>query len=228
AVRRIGGRKVPTGPVTVIFDPRVARGIAGHLAGAINGASVARKTSFLRDRMGQQVASAGITVTDDPLRRRGQASRPFDGEGVRGQRLVMVDGGVLNHWFLSNSAALELGLTTNGRGSRSGSSVTPSSTNLAIEPGSVAPKDMIGALKSGFYVTEVFGQGVDMITGEYSRGASGFWIENGELTFPVSEVTIASNLKDMFLSMVPADDLDRDFGTAAPTLLIEGMTLAGS
>jgi PmbA protein len=228
AVRRLGGRKVPTGTVTVVFDPRVARGIAGHLAGAINGASVARKTSFLRDMMGKQVAAAAITVTDDPLRRRGQASRPFDGEGVRGQPLTMVENGVLRHWFLSNSAAKELGLTTNGRGSRSGSSVSPSSTNLAIEPGSVDPKDMIGALKSGFYVTEVFGQGVDMITGEYSRGASGFWIENGELTYPVSEVTIASNLKTMFLGLVPANDLDRNFGTAAPTLMIEGMTLAGS
>ena len=228
AVRRIGGRKVPTGTVTVVLDPRVARGIAGHLAGAINGASVARKTSFLRDMMGKQVASAAITVTDDPLRRRGQASRPFDGEGVRGQALTMVENGMLRHWFLSNSAARELGLTTNGRGSRSGSSVSPSSTNLAIEPGSVDPKEMIGALKSGFYVTEVFGQGVDMITGEYSRGASGFWIENGEITYPVSEVTIASNLQTMFLALVPANDLDRNFGTAAPTLMIEGMTLAGS
>jgi len=228
AVRRLGGRKASTGPVTVVLDPRVARGIAGHLAGAINGASVARKTSFLRDMMGRQMASAAITVTDDPLRRRGQASRPFDGEGVRGERLVMVDAGMLGHWFLSNSAALELGLVTNGRGARAGSQVSPSSTNLAIEPGQTSPKDMIGALKSGFYVTEVFGQGVNMITGEYSRGASGFWIENGELTFPVSEVTIASNLKDMFLAMTPADDLDRNFGAAAPTLLIEGMTLAGS
>lgn len=228
AVRRIGARKAATGPVDVVFDPRVSRGIAGHLAGAINGASVARKTSFLRDMMGKQVAAAGITVTDEPLRRRGQASRPFDGEGIEGERLLMVEKGVLNHWFLSTSAARELGLTTNGRGSRSGSSVSPSSTNLAIEPGEKSPEEMIGALKSGFYVTEVFGQGVNMVTGEYSRGASGFWIENGELTYPVSEVTIASNLRTMFLGMVAASDLDRNFGTAAPTLLIEGMTLAGS
>jgi PmbA protein len=228
AVRRLGGRKVKSGPVDVIFDPRVARGIAGHLAGAINGASVARKTSFLRDMMGKTVAREGITITDDPLKPRGPSSRPFDGEGVRGQRLVMVEDGVLRHWFLSTSAANELGLATNGRGARGGSSVSPSSTNLAIEPGTASPVDLIGSLKSGFYVTEVFGQGVNMVTGEYSRGASGFWIENGELTFPVSEVTIASNLKEMFLRMVPADDLDRNFGTAAPTLLIEGMTLAGS
>jgi PmbA protein len=228
AVKRIGARKAATGPVDVVFDPRVARGIAGHLAGAVNGASVARKTSFLRDMMGKQVASASITVTDEPLRVRGQASRPFDGEGVEGERLLLVENGVLNHWTLSTSVGRELGLPTNGRGARSGSQVSPSSTNLAIEPGSRTPQDLIGSLKSGFYVTEVFGQGVNMVTGEYSRGASGFWIENGELAYPVSEVTIASNLKTMFLAMEAANDLDRNFGTAAPTLMITGMTLAGS
>ena len=127
--------------------------------------------------MGKAVASAAITMIDDPLRRRGQASRPFDGEGVAGSRLAMVENGVLNHWFLSSSAARELGLKTNGRGARGASSVNPSSTNLSIEPGLASPEEMISSLKSGFYVTEVFGQGVNMITGEYSRGASGFWIE---------------------------------------------------
>lgn len=228
AVRRVNPRRMPTGTVDVVFDPRVARGMAGHLSGAINGAAVARKTSFWRDMMGKQIASSAITVTDDPLKQRGQSSRPFDGEGIQGEALVMVDKGVLNHWFLSSSAAKELGLTTNGRGVRSASSVTPSSTNLAIEPGSVSAQDMIRNLRTGFYVTEVIGQGVNMITGEYSRGASGFWIENGELTFPVSEVTIASNLKDMFLRMVPASDIDRNYGIAAPTLLVEGMTIAGT
>ena len=227
AVGRLRPRKAATGPVTVVLDPRVARGVAGHLAAAINGASVARKTSFLRERMGEAVASSRITVTDEPLKPRGQSSRPFDGEGVAGKRLVMVERGVLKHWFLSTSAASELGLATNGRGVRAASSVVPSSTNLAIEPGEQSPQALIGGLKSGFYVTEVFGQGVDMVTGDYSRGASGFWIENGELAYPVSEVTIASNLKDMFLNMVPGNDLDRNFGTAAPTLLIEGMILAG-
>jgi PmbA protein len=228
AVKRLNARKAKTGAVSVVYDPRVARGIAGHLAGAINGASVARKTSFLRDMMGKDVAARGVTVTDDPLRMRGSASRPFDGEGVEGMALSMVEDGVLKHWFLSTSAARELGLDTNGRGVRAASSVSPSSTNLAIEPGRQSPEELIGSLKRGFYVTEVFGQGVNMVTGEYSRGASGFWIENGELAYPVSEVTIASNLKDMFLNMTPANDLDRNFGTAAPTLLIEGMTLAGS
>ncbi|RFC69039.1 MULTISPECIES: TldD/PmbA family protein [Mesorhizobium] len=227
-VRRLNPRRIATGTVNVVFDPRVARGMAGHLAGAINGAAVARKTSFLRDMMGKQIASAAITVTDDPLKLRGQASRPFDGEGVEGEAMVMVDKGVLGHWFLSTSAARELGLQTNGRGSRSGSSVSPTSTNLAIEPGEISPEDMIRNVKNGLYVTEVIGQGVNMVTGEYSRGASGFMIENGELTYPVSEITIASNLKDMFLRMVPANDTDRNYGTAAPTLLVEGMTIAGT
>ncbi len=226
-VRRVNPRKAATGTVTCVFDPRVARGMLGHLGGAINGASVARKTSFLRDKMGQQIANPAITVIDEPMRRRGQGSRPFDGEGVQGDTLTMIGEGVLNHWFLSTSIANELGLKTNGRGARSGTSVSASSTNLSLEPGAQSPEEMIREIGDGFYVTEVFGQGVNMVTGEYSRGASGFWIENGEIAYPVSEVTIASNLKDMFMRMLPASDLDRDFATASPTLVIEGMTLAG-
>ncbi|MCA1971094.1 MAG: TldD/PmbA family protein [Rhizobium sp.] len=227
-VKRINPRQVPTDKdVTVVFDPRVARGFVGHIAGAINGASVARKTSFLRDRMGEQVLKTGLNITDDPLKVRGSASRPFDGEGVRGEKLTMIEDGVLKHWFLSSSAARELGLHTNGRGARGGTSVSPTSTNLALEPGTISPEDLIRQVGTGFYVTELIGQGVDMITGEYSRGATGFWIENGELTFPVSEVTIASNLKDMFMRVTPASDIDRKYGVAAPTIAIEGMTLAG-
>jgi PmbA protein len=227
-IKRINPRQVPTGKnVTVVFDPRVARGFVGHIAGAINGASVARKSSFLRDKMGQQVLKSGLSITDDPLIVRGSASRPFDGEGVGGKRLVMIEDGVLKHWFLSTSTGREIGMPTNGRGVRGGTTVTPSSTNLALEPGDISPEEMIKGIKSGFYVTEVIGQGVNMITGEYSRGATGFWIENGELTFAVSEVTIASNLKEMFLRVTPASDIDRSFGTASPTIAIEGMTLAG-
>ena len=229
AVRRLNPRQVPTAKnVTVIYDPRVSRGIAGHIAGAINGASVARKTSFLRDRMGQQVLKAGLSVTDDPLVVRGSSSRPFDGEGIQGQRLAMIEDGVLRHWFLSTSTANELGLRTNGRGVRGGTAVNPASTNLALEPGDISPEDLIRSVGTGFYVTELIGQGVNMVTGEYSRGASGYWIENGELTFAVSEVTIASNLVDMFQRITPASDIDRSFGVAAPTLAIEGMTLAGT
>ncbi len=229
AVRRINPRQVPTAKnVTVVYDPRVARGIAGHIAGAINGAAVARKTSFLRDRMDQQVLKSGLSVTDDPLIVRGSSSRPFDGEGITGKRLAMIEDGVLQHWFLSTSTANELGLKTNGRGVRGGTSVSPASTNLALEPGDISPEDLIRSVGNGFYVTELIGQGVNMVTGEYSRGASGYWIENGELTFAVSEVTIASTLTDMFLRITPANDIDRSFGVAAPTLAIEGMTLAGT
>ena len=228
AVRRLNPRQAETGSnVTVVFDPRVARGFVGHIAGAINGASVARKTSFLRDKMGQQVLKAGLNITDDPLRLRGSSSRPFDGEGVKGEKMTMIEDGVLKHWFLSSSVGRELGLKTNGRGARGGTSVSPSSTNLALEPGDIAPEDLIRSIGTGFYVTELIGHGVDMITGEYSRGASGFWIENGELTYPVSEVTIASNLKDMFMRLTVGNDIDRKFGVAAPTIAIEGMTLAG-
>lgn len=227
-VKRLNPRQVPTGKnVTVVFDPRVARGFVGHIAGAINGASVARKTSFLRDRMGEQVLKAGLNITDDPLKVRGSSSRPFDGEGVSGKAMTMIENGVLKHWFLSSSAARELGLHTNGRGVRGGTTVSPSSTNLALEPGDISPEDLIRSIGTGFYVTELIGQGVDMLTGEYSRGATGFWIENCELAFPVSEVTIASNLKDMFMRVTAANDIDRKFGVAAPTIAIEGMTLAG-
>ncbi|PDT85578.1 MULTISPECIES: TldD/PmbA family protein [Sinorhizobium] len=229
AVARLNPRQVPTAKnVTVVFDPRMARGFVGHLAGAINGASVARKTSFLRDMMGKQIMKAGIAVTDDPLIVRGSSSRPFDGEGITGSKLSMVEDGVLKHWFLSTSAARELGLETNGRGVRGGPAVNPASTNLALEPGTISRDDLIRGVGTGFYVTELIGQGVNMVTGEYSRGASGFWIENGEITFPVSEVTIASNLKHMFMALTPADDIDRKFGIAAPTFAIEGMTLAGT
>jgi PmbA protein len=228
AVARIGPRQVPTQKdVTVVFDPRMARGFAGHIAGAINGAAVARKTSFLRDMMGKPVMKAGVHVTDDPLVVRGASSRPFDGEGVTGERLSMIENGVLKQWFLSTSTGRELGLETNGRGVRGGPAVSPSSTNFSLEPGDISREDLIRNVGTGFYVTELIGHGVNMLTGEYSRGASGFWIENGELTFPVSEVTIASNLKQMFFGLTLADDIDRKFGIAAPTLAIEGMTLAG-
>ncbi|TCU27918.1 microcin-processing peptidase 1 [Rhizobium azibense] len=228
AVKRLNPRQVDTGKgITVVFDPRIARGFVGHIAGAINGASVARKSSFLRDKMGQQVLKSGLSITDDPLIVRGPSSRPFDGEGISGERLVMIEDGVLKHWFLSTSTAREIGMETNGRGVRSGNSVTPASTNLALEPGDISPEELIRSVGNGFYVTELIGQGVNMLTGEYSRGATGFWIENGELTFPVSEVTIASNLKEMFMRVTPANDIDRKYGVAAPTLAIEGMTLAG-
>ncbi|CAN7511564.1 TldD/PmbA family protein [Rhizobium sp. LjRoot254] len=228
AVKKLNPRKADTGTgLTVIYDPRVARGLVSHIASAINGAAIVRKTSFLMDMMGKQILRKGLTVTDDPKIFRGSASRPFDGEGVSGEKLLMVEDGVLQTWFLATSQARELGLKTNGRGVRGGTSVSPSSSNMALEPGDIAPEDMIKSVKSGFYVMEMIGHGANLVTGEYSRGAAGFWIENGELTYPVSEVTIAGNMKDMFLSMTPANDIDRTYSTASPTVMIENMTLAG-
>ena len=227
AVRRLNAQKAKTGTVNVIFEPRMARTIASHIASMVNGAAVARKTSLLQNRMGEQIMKPTITVTDQPLKKRGNSSRPFDGEGVEGVPLNVIENGVLRHWFLSSSVARELHLETNGHGVRSASSVQPASTNFAIEPGEKSPDEMMKAIKNGFYVTELFGHGVDLVTGQYSRGASGFWIENGELAYPVSEVTLGSNLIDMLSHLTPASDIDRRYGTAAPTLLIEGMTLAG-
>ena len=227
AVRRLNARKPKTGTVNVIFEPRMARGIASHIASMVNGAAVVRKTSLLQNRMGEQIMKPTVTVTDQPLKKRGNASRPFDGEGVEGTPLNVIENGVLKHWFLSSSVARELHLETNGHGVRSASSVQPASTNFAIEPGDKTPEEIMQEIKTGFYVTELVGHGVDLVTGQYSRGASGFWIENGELAYPVSEVTLGSNLIDMLAHLTPASDIDRRYGTAAPTLLIEGMTLAG-
>ncbi|MCZ2203340.1 TldD/PmbA family protein [Bartonella sp. A05] len=227
AVRRLGAVRAATGVVNVIFDPRMARGIAGHIASMVNGALVARKTSLLQNLRGKRVMKPDVNVTDQPLKLRGNASRPFDGEGVEGQALNIIENGVLQNWLLSSSSARELGLETNGRGVRSASLVQPSSTNFAIEPGLVSPHDMVKDVQNGFYVTELFGHGIDFVTGQYSRGAAGFWIENGEIAYPVSEVTLGSDLLHMLAHLTPASDIDRRYGTAAPTLLIEGMTLAG-
>lgn len=228
AAKRVNPRKVPTGSnVTVVFDPRVSRGFIGHMIGAINGASVARKSSFLKDKMGEAIAIPGLTLLDDPFIARGSSSRPFDGEGVSSGPLTMVENGVLQQWYLASPVAHELGLVTNGRASRGGGGVSPSSTNVVVSPGEVGPEELIRSIGTGFYVTELIGQGVNQLTGEYSRGASGYWIENGEIAFPVSEVTIASNMRDMFMRMTLANDIDRKYSIAAPTIAVEGMTLAG-
>lgn len=228
AIKRLNPRQVPTSSdLTIVLDPRVSRGFFGHLIGAINGASVARKTSFLRELMGESVMSEAVTIIDDPKIPRRGSSRPFDGEGVSGEKMTMIDQGVLQNWYLSTSIGKELGLKTNGRGARGGTGVGASSTNVIISSGDVSPDELIKSVGTGLYVTEVIGQGVNMVTGEYSRGASGFWIENGELTFPVSEITIASNLKDMFKRLTLANDIDTKYSIAAPTIAIEGMTLAG-
>jgi PmbA protein len=227
-VERLNPRKVETKRVPVVFDRRVAGSLVGHLAGAINGASVARKTSFLKDRLGQRLFKPGISVIDDPRRMRGLRSRPFDAEGVETKRLAVVDDGVLVSWFLDSATARELGLATTGHAQRGvSSSPAPGASNLHLSPGADAPEALIADIAEGFYVTDLIGMGVNQVTGDYSRGASGFWIENGKRSYPVSEVTIAGSLLDMFQGLSPANDLEFRFGTNSPTVRVEGLTVAG-
>jgi PmbA protein len=229
AVRRLGPRKMKSQSVPVVFDPREAGGLLGHLAGAISGASVARGTSFLKDRMNTEIFAPHIRVIDDPHLLRGLRSKPFDGEGVANAKRALIDKGVLTSWILDCATARQLGLATTGHAARgTGGPPMPSATNLYMEAGTLSAKALIADIKQGFYVTELMGMGVNGVTGDYSRGAAGFWIENGEIAFPVSEVTIAGNLKEMFRHLTPADDLEFRYGINAPTCRIEGMTIAGS
>lgn len=229
ALRKLGPKKPPSAQVPVIYDPRVSNGLLRHLAGAINGASIARGTSFLQNRMGEKIMADGLVVTDDPHRPRGLASKPFDAEGLPNRKRNLVEDGVLQSWVLDLRTARKLGLESTGHASRgTASPPSPSTTNLYLEAGTVPPEDMIRAVDRGFYVTSLMGQGVNGVTGDYSRGASGYWIENGELAYPVSEITIAGNLKDMFLNLTPASDLEFRYGTNAPTVRVDGMTVAGT
>ncbi|MEP2117846.1 TldD/PmbA family protein, partial [Bauldia litoralis] len=227
AVRRLNPVSYATGRTTVVFDPRVATGFLGSLAGAVNGASIARKTSFLREKLGTAIFPTSINVTDDPMRPRGLASRLFDGEGVRPEPLEIVKDGVLQTWFLDSATARELGLETNGRASRGGGNPSPGSTNLTMAPGEQSPGDLMASIGEGLYVTEMIGHGANLLTGDYSRGAAGFAIRDGKLAEPVSEITVAGNLADMFLNLVAASDLEYRFSVNAPTLAVEGMTVAG-
>ena len=228
AIARLNPRKVTTRKVPVVFDPRIAGSLVSHLASAINGAAIARKSSFLQDRMGKKLFADGIRIIDDPLRKRGLRSHPFDGEGVAGKRLALIDDGVLTTWILDCATARELGLKTTGHASRGVSSVpSPSASNLHMEAGKLTPDALIADIKDGFYVTDLIGHGANMVTGDYSRGASGFWIENGRRTYAVSEVTIAGHLADMFRHLAPADDLVFRYGINAPTVRLEGLTVAG-
>ena len=228
AVAKLNPRKVSTKRVPVIFDSHISGSIVGHLVSAINGAAIARKTSFLKDKMGERIFAAGINIIDDPLRVRGLRSRPFDAEGVAGRRMALIEDGVLKTWLLDSATARELGLVTTGHAARSASSTpSPGASNLHMEPGSKSPEELIKDIGEGFYVTDLIGSGANMVTGDYSRGASGFWIEKGEKTYPVSEVTIAGNLRDIFRNVTPANDLEFRYGTNAPTVRLEGLTVAG-
>jgi PmbA protein len=229
AVRRLHPRKVKSQSVPIVYDPRVSAGLVGHFAGAISGAAIARKTSFLQQSMGKRVFAEGVEIADDPHRKRGLRSKPFDGEGVQNRMTRLIEDGVLTTWLLDTASARQLGLTTTGHAARgAGGTPSPSTTNLYMAAGKLSPDELIADIKDGFYVTEMIGMGVNGVTGDYSRGASGFWIENGKLAYPVSEITVAGNLKEMFLNLTPADNLVFRDGTNAPTIRVEGMTIAGT
>ena len=229
AVKRLNARKVETQQVPVVYDPRVSSGIVRHFAGAINGSSISRGTSFLKDCLGQKIFRDGINVVDDPHRNRGLRSKPFDAEGLPNCKKYLAENGVLTTWVLDLASARQLELESTGNAARSTASPpSPAVTNLFMEAGDKSPTELISDINNGFYVTELIGMGINMVTGDYSRGAAGFWIENGEISYPVTEITIAGNLKDMFANLVPADDLEFKSGIDAPTLRIDGMTVAGS
>jgi PmbA protein len=229
AIKRLNPRKMPTGKVTVIFDPRVARSFISHLLGAISGPSIARGTSFLKDKLGERLFPEAISIVEDPHRQRGLRSKPFDGEGIANQRRALIDKGVLTTWLLDLRSARQLKLTTTGHAARgTASPPSPSATNVWIEAGTQTPEELYADVKSGFYISELMGMGVNGVTGDYSRGAAGMWIENGQLAFPVSEMTVAGNLKDMFARMIAANDLEFLTGADAPTLRIDDLTVAGA
>jgi PmbA protein len=229
AVSRLNPIKLETAALPIVFDPRIGASLIGHLIGAITGSSITRGTSFLKDALGTLVFDSAITIIDDPLRRRGLRSRSFDGEGLPVAATRIIDNGVLGGWLLDAASARQLGLQPTGHAAR-GTSGPPGAgaSNLHLEAGTVSPAALMADIKRGFYVTELIGMGVNGLTGDYSRGASGFLIENGEITVPVAEVTIAGNLVDMFKALIAADDLRFRHASNVPTLRIDGMTIAGA
>ena len=220
ALARLNPQRPATAKLPILFDPRVSGSFLGHLSSAISGASIARGTSFLKDALGKAVFAPGITIIDDPLRVRGRRSRPFDREGQKVRRMNFIEGGELTSWILDTRSANQLGLKTTGHAG--------GLSNFYMEPGALTPEALMADIAEGLFVTEMIGMGVNGLTGDYSRGAAGFMIRNGVLAEPVAEFTIAGNLTDMFLRLTPANDLEFKRGTDAPTLRIEGMTLAGA
>ncbi len=229
AVRRLGGRKMKTGKVPVVYNPRVASQLVGNLASALSGTAIARGASFLKERMGEKIFAKGINIIDDPTLTRGLRSRPFDAEGLSSPPLNLVKDARLANWLLDCGTARQLKLESNGRASRGVSSPpSPSSTNLYMAPGTLSPEELIADIKDGFYVMGLMGRGGSVITGDYSEGADGFRIKNGELSHPVTGVTIAGNLLKMYKHLTPANDLEFRGAINAPTLRVEAMTVAGT
>lgn len=228
-VRRMNPQRLTSRQAPVIFDQRLSKSLIGKLASAINGAAISRGVSFLKNRMGEQIFPEYITIIDDPLLKRGFGSSHFDGEGVVNERLTVIDKGVLTTWFLNSSQARQLGLETNGRATRgTGGPPGSGSTNLWMEPGTMSVEELIADTQEGLYLTDMFGPQVNPNTGDYSVGCSGFWISGGEIECPVSEITIAGNLLDMFAGLVPASDLEFKGAKNAPTLRVDKMTIAGN
>jgi PmbA protein len=228
AVARLGPVAAPTGPMPVLFDRRVAPGLLGHLIGAISGSAIARRTSFLLGREGAQLFAPGIGIEDDPHIPRGLRSRAFDGEGLPTRRSAIVADGRLTGWLVDSASGRQLGLPPTGHASR-GSAGAPgvAVSNLWLAPGRASPAALMADVALGLYVTELIGSGANLLTGDYSRGAGGFLIRDGRLAGPVAEATIAGNLLDMFARLIPADDLEMRRGIEAPTVRIDGMTVAG-
>ncbi len=230
ALRKLGARKVSTRRVPVIFDPETARSLIGHLFEAVRGDAIYRSASFLTGKLNQRVASENITIVDDGIRRGGFGSRPFDDEGIPSSVTPVIENGVLRSYLLNCYTARKLGLRTTGnavRGIAGPPTVGPK--NFYLPAGAHRAQDIVRSVNDGFYVTELIGFGVNIVTGDYSRGAAGMWIENGELAFPVDEVTIAGNLADMLnhIEMV-GSDLEFRSALASPTLLVTGLTVAGA
>lgn len=228
AVARLNPVKIESGRMPVIFDPRIGSSLVGHLLGGIVGQAIARKSSFLLECLEKQIFRSDITIIDDALRPRGLRSRTFDGEGLPTRRTAIIDQGVLTGWLLDSASARQLGLQPTGHASRgTGGAPGASASNVHLEPGAMTPGELMADVKRGIYVTELIGMGVNMVTGDYSRGASGFLIENGATGPAVAEITIAGNLLEMFAELAAANDLEFRHGVNVPTLRIDGMTVAG-
>ncbi|QPQ54993.1 TldD/PmbA family protein [Allosphingosinicella flava] len=229
AVRRLDPGKLASGVMPVVFDPRVGGGLVGHLIGAIKGSAIARQTSFLVGREGEAIFPDAITIVDDPHRPRGLRSKPFDGEGLRTAPRKLIESGRLTGWLMDSASARQLGQSPTGHATRgAGGAPGVSATNVALLPGALSPDALIADIRLGLYITELIGHGVNEVTGDYSRGASGFIIENGEIAGAVQEITVAGNLIDMYRTLAAADDLEYRRGVNVPTLRVEGMTVAGA
>jgi PmbA protein len=229
AIARLNPTRPKPGRYPVLFDPRVSSTLLGHFAGSITGSSIARKTSFLQDKVEKAVFSAGVTIVDDPLRQRGLRSRPFDAEGVRVSRQELVTEGVLNHWIAESASARQLGIEPTGHAARGiGGAPGASPSNLYLQAGKRSRDDLLAVFPEAILIIELIGQGVNPVTGDYSRGAVGFMVRNGEIAEPVAEITIASNLVDMFATLEPGADLEFRRGIDAPTILIPEMTIGAA